>query len=697
MEASDGPGADPNWEGTSPPAGTEGTTDPQPAAQGVKRARGGKPKAPPPEAFVKFMSHPKFKELIEGAHKEHKFFHNQESVDMYIRAVADPTGSVPMGVCMALLASDTYRFMLDPTVPKSLKPVVLLEFNGVRWLDHADSTVSDLELFTRTAVRKITQYLKDHVKEDDEEDDEEDDAEDEDMPDAAQPAPAGDAPPGDAPPAVTAAQVREKLMCMLQHLDRDAYLRKAKSAMLSHMKTSEFYKHLDKPPVEEFFHHLDMNANVIGFNNGVMNLREPDGSFKFYKKGEISPNQFPVSLSTQYDYEGPDVWKPNEPPNFTPEQKAAVEAMEKKTMKLFFFKQAMFVAATLAMGCMLFGGNMAKKLLMILGELGNNGKSMLIYIIKQVLGDYAGTLSKSALIETKREDDPGAANPHWVRLYKLRAIFVTEGKKTDKLDRSAVTTTTGGDAVPMRPLYGKPFDAVIMAMILWVSNFSPALDGADNALSNRPYPLSCDAEFKAGATADPDKGVWPAGNKTHMEAQLKAKRPILALLFLSYARRFADGGYELPPAPTGSATVALKAAATFDNLENWFNDNYDSTYTTTSPFRINWDKYGAEACTGLTNIMHEYELYTGVKISGKNAIAALNRINFKVGRIISKKYGVDINQGVPARRKERQEVDQGPPHVGEGSAAAAASPLAPPAGDQAEQAMMDMALVATAE
>ena len=660
MEASDGPGADPDWEGTSPPAGTEGTTtDPQPAAQGVKRARGGKPKAPPPEAFVKFMSHPKFKELIEGAHKEHKFFHNQESMDMYIRAVADPTGSVPMGVCMALLASDTYRFMLDPTVPKSLKPVVLLKFNGVRWSDHADSTVSDLELFTRNAVQKITQYLIDNVK-DEPPPPPPEEAADEDMPDAAQPAPAADA-----PPAVTAAQVRAKLMCMLQQLDRDAYLRKAKSAMLSHMKTTEFYRLLEKPPVEEFFHHLDTNANVIGFNNGVMNLLEPDGSFKFYKTGTVSPNQFPVSLSTQYDYEGPDVWKPNEPPNFTPEQKAAVEAVENETMKRYFFKKEMLLAATLVMGCMLFGNNMAKKLFMILGELGNNGKSMLLYIIKMVLGEYAGTLSKSALIERKREDDPGAANQHWVRLYKLRAIFVTEGKKTDKLDRSIVTTT-GGDPVPMRPLYGKPFEAKMMAAILWISNYSPTYDGADTAMANRPYGLSCDAEFKAGATADPDKGVWPSGNKTHMEAQLKAQRPILALLFLTYARRFADtNGYELPPAPTGSATDALKAAATFDNFENWFKDNYESTYTTTSPFRTNWDRYGVEACTGLTNIMHEYELYTGVKISGKNAIAALNRINFKVGRIINKKYGVDINQGVPARRKERQEEveDQGPPHL----------------------------------
>jgi len=75
-----------------------------------------------------------------------------------------------------------------------------------------------------------------------------------------------------------------------------------------------------------------------------------------------------LALSTQYDYEGPDIWKPNEPPNLTPEQKAAVEDVENETMKRFFFKPEMFEAATLAVGCMLFGGNMAKKLFMILGD-----------------------------------------------------------------------------------------------------------------------------------------------------------------------------------------------------------------------------------------------------------------------------------------------------------------------------------------
>ena len=199
----------------------------------------------------------------------------------------------------------------------------------------------------------------------------------------------------------------------------------------------------------------------------------------------------------------------------------------------------------------------------------------------------------------------------------------------------------------------------------------------------------CDAEFKDGAAADPANGVWPSGNKTKMEEQLKAKRPILALLFLNYARRFADLGTngKLPPAPKGTATDALKAAATLDNyFENWFTNNFESTLKSTQPDIIDWSKHREDGACDLKYILREYEQYSGQKISGKDAIATLERLKFTVKKIVNKPFFLNYNQGVAARRMHAAEEVEAP------SAPAAAHPP-PPAGDQVEQAMLHMALV----
>jgi len=605
---------------------------------GTKRTSDGRPKKPSPEALEKFMKSDAsdFIKYVTEAHKEDATHPAYPcAAASLVRAVAT-LRDVPMGEYMANLASENFRYYMDPTAKKD-GCIMLLQHDGALWTDKAHITENNMDAFTRTATIRVVETLLAAIPPPDE------DAEDE---------------------GVHFGHVRSQLTNLRLQLDSSPYLNKVRKVMRAFMQTSEFYEKRNLIAPEKFFRSLDSNGMLLGFNNGVLNMQEPDASFKFYPRGKVPPN-FIVSLSVGYDYPKgcPDVWPANAFPNFHAAVRAAMERAEGATINKVFFNHDMYDAATLVFGSLFFGGNQAKKLYMLLGPGGDNGKSILLFLIQQLFGDYYGTLNRFALIERKHDADPGGTTSHLVETHKLRVVAISEAKKNESLDRSNVTSMTGGDEIPMRGLWGRAFAAEFLATLLYVANFAPIMDGADGPLMARNYGLSCDAKFAKGSTDNPQTGVWAGRNPAEVKADIKQDRNALLLLFLTYARRFADAGFQLPPAPAGSATEAIQegASGTFDT---WFIANYESTLKANSN-QIDWSKYEERGAIRLVQLIASYKDFSGKVLTTKDAHAALKRLGFAVGKVISDKLvGGSYNDGVKACEKGTAE----PPSAGDGAA-----------------------------
>jgi len=255
-------------------------------------------------------------------------------------------------------------------------------------------------------------------------------------------------------------------------------------------------------------------------------------------------------------------------------------------------------------------------------------------------------------------------------------VFVTEGKKKDNLDRSQVTAATGGDERSMRGMWGHPFKALILPTIVWVSNFSPSYDNRDKALAARLYAVSCDAEYRHGAVAaDATKGVFPRLDPSSVQSSIAAKRQILALMLLAYARRFADAGFQLDAAPAGAAKKQIEQSGTAA-FSLWFLEHYVSTLKPGGGGFIDWGAHGKLGATALDTLINEFQQFTKIVISQKEAREQLAGIAFPVVRIVNKPHDVDFPQGVKARRRVAADDDGSEPAAED----AAPAPDVPEAG-----------------
>lgn len=103
---------------------------------------------------------------------------------------------------------------------------------------------------------------------------------------------------------------------------------------------------------------------------------------------------------------------------------------------------------------------------------GANGKSTLFEAVRAVLGDYASPLKADALMDSGFRSG-AAADPELSALVGARFVTAAEprepgGHKAPRLDTGRIKALTGGDAIQVRELYGKPF-TLVPHLKLWMA------------------------------------------------------------------------------------------------------------------------------------------------------------------------------------------------------------------------------------
>ncbi len=112
---------------------------------------------------------------------------------------------------------------------------------------------------------------------------------------------------------------------------------------------------------------------------------------------------------------------------------------------------------------------------------GNNGKSVLVYILGEIMGDYAGT-AEPVLI-TANSDNVHSQNVEALRGKRL--VVVNEIEQGLKLAESKVKSLTGGDEIISRKMFGSdsPWNPEFKLML--VGNSSPTIREGGKSMDRR--------------------------------------------------------------------------------------------------------------------------------------------------------------------------------------------------------------------
>ncbi len=126
-------------------------------------------------------------------------------------------------------------------------------------------------------------------------------------------------------------------------------------------------------------------------------------------------------------------------------------------------------------------GVVAEHILPVLSGVGANGKSTLIGVVQDLLGDLAVTAPDGLVIRRDHE-------PHPERLATLRGrrlVVSAELEQRAVLAEALVKVLTGGDTLSARELYGRRFNFKPTHKVVLVTNHRPRVPNTDHAIWRR--------------------------------------------------------------------------------------------------------------------------------------------------------------------------------------------------------------------
>src|SRR5919112_2145399 len=194
-----------------------------------------------------------------------------------------------------------------------------------------------------------------------------------------------------------------------------------------------------------------------------------------------------------------------------------------------------------------------ERLLAILYGFGKNGKTTLVELLHEVLGDYARNTDVETLLIKKYQ---GVGNDV-AALKGARFVSAAEVEKGRRLAESKVKQLTGRDTVTARFLFGENFDFK-PEFKLWLStNNKPVIQGTDDAIWDRIRLIPFTQRFE-GSKADPK-----------LPEKLREELPGVFAWMVEGCLEWQEHGLE-EPKTVGDATKQYREE--MDTLASFFED-----------------------------------------------------------------------------------------------------------------------------
>lgn len=249
---------------------------------------------------------------------------------------------------------------------------------------------------------------------------------------------------------------------------KEMYVQKHKQVykLISNLKNSTFKTNVMRECKEVFYDEnflkkLDKNAWIIGFKNGVYDLKN-----HIFRAG--IPEDY-LSLQMPIDYSDYD------------ENHHMVKEVHSFFEKIFPDREVRDYF--LNVSCEVFvGGNQKKHVLFWSGE-GDNGKSVTQTFFEKMLGEYAIKLPTSLIVGKRSMSS--AASPELVRCNGVRWAILQEPDKKDVINIGILKELSGNDSFYARGLFQNGMEIEPMFKLVVICNDPPSIPYSDKATWNR--------------------------------------------------------------------------------------------------------------------------------------------------------------------------------------------------------------------
>jgi len=201
-------------------------------------------------------------------------------------------------------------------------------------------------------------------------------------------------------------------------------------------------------------------------------------------------------------------------------------------------------------------GSTEERALAVLHGVGKNGKSTLVELFKDLLGDYSTVAHPDTLMKQRFSDS--TAQYQLAELKGARFVGVAETKRRVALEEAVVKQITGSDTISARTPYGKPF-SYRPQFKLWLStNHKPEIPDGSEAIWDRMRLIPFTQRFEDGKGADPK-----------LPAKLREELPGVLAWAVRGCLEWVEGGLG-SAAAVEAATAAYRAET--DVIERFFED-----------------------------------------------------------------------------------------------------------------------------
>ena len=318
--------------------------------------------------------------------------------------------------------------------------------------------------------------------------------------------------------------------CRDNEKDRDTFLELGKmtNQVIKKLKTATMKRHvIEEAEVlfsrEGFLDKLDMDHYLLGFDNGVLDLRT--GEFRNGLPGDH------ISMSVGYEY---DTRVDNDIRREIMEMLMQIQPdAEIRKFLLTFF------ASTLI-------GTNKNELFVNLEGSGGNGKGVWSTMHDTALGDYAGTLNNNYLVNVS--SSPESHNTMLATNYKKRYLQVNEPPNTHgkRLSTNFIKELTGGDKIQLRVAHSAETKTVEpMFKLCMLFNEFPTLENPyDGGFLRRFVGIHFPNRFIEGEPQRPNEYRRDPSLKEKIKGNI-AWRQQYMLLLLEHLREYRTNGETL--------------------------------------------------------------------------------------------------------------------------------------------------------
>lgn len=279
---------------------------------------------------------------------------------------------------------------------------------------------------------------------------------------------------------------------------------------------------------DEFWQKLDSDPMILGFDNGVLDLRSLE-----FRCGR--PDDY-CSMTVGYAFK-----EFNEhDPEVLEVQDFLLKIFPDENLRRYFLEYA---------ARLLPGKNTAKTFLAMTGE-GDNGKSMTIELIEKVLGVYSIKFPTSLI--TGKRTQSSQASPELARALGVRFAVVQEPDTNDMINAGVLKELTGNDKIYVRGLFSDGREVEPFFKMCLVCNKLPRISSEETAIWNRLLVLPYESRFPKNNNDVPKTFAEQLAKKTFYRDPMLSeklstmKEAFVWLMFKTYKECVTNGWSPIP-------------------------------------------------------------------------------------------------------------------------------------------------------